>query len=414
MLLLTACIPAHEDLAAIQSERLPQTASVLSAFDDAQQLEPYTDHWSSNWDYPVAKQTVANRLGMYLGILKAAVKEHPDNEELLLLTALVAHYAYNVDADNAQDLVLQSLIEAAKLRPSDIRPEWFRADFLCQTDDPVPGANAFLALEATHQRQDLPAGFWDDYLACALVTNMPAHVLRAADNLAEIHAASNHLRTSYTNLARERFVSVDPSKTYDAKQAWYSTPAGSDWDFTSTACGLRFRVRANWRTDRLEVQEGVCAVVFSTGPYKAQSGPLSPEIFIIVRRPEDQETLADFLRRFTQKGTFKSATPLHCPSTACLAMNGFQPGVYGKDGDSLPRVVALEQDQPQYPGLLFESPEGPPTSPSTSGVQYFRPDQTLQRMPGKLYYLIGLDTASSIEPQAVRDFEFFLQHVQVE
>lgn len=385
MILLSACAPAHADLSAIHTQGLPQTASVMSAFDNAQQLESYTDHWVANWSYPIPKQAAAEHLGMDLGILKAAVKEHPDNEELLLLTALVAHYAYNVDAGDVYDLVLQSLTEAAKLRPSDIRPEWFRADFICQTDSPVPGANAFLALEAAHRRQDLPAAFWDNYMACTLVTNMPAHVLRAADNLAEMNAASNDLRTFYTKLARNSFVSVDPKKNYDAKEAWYSTSAASDWDFTSTACGLRLRVPSTWRVDRLELDKDICAAVFSTGPYSAPGGLLSPEIVIIVRRPVNQETLADFLHRFTQKGTFRTVQPLYCPASACLAADGFESGIYGKDGDSLPRVIAFERDQPQYPGLLFESPQAPPASPSTSGTQFSRPNQTLGRIPGKLY-----------------------------
>lgn len=411
--LLATAIPAHADLAAIHRDKLPQTASVLSALTDAQQLEPYTDHWSANWNYPLPEKTVAARLGKDLTALTAEASKHPHNEELFLLTALVAHYAYNVDT-GAYDTVIQSLIEASKLAPDDLRPEWFRADFLCQTEDPILGANAFLALEATHHSQDLPAAFWDNYLACALVTNMPAHALRAADKLAEAKAQPSHLRTFYTNLAHKRFVPVDLSKTYDAKEAWYSTPDDSGWDFTSTACGLRFRIPAEWKIDRMEIQKGICDAVFSTGPYIAPQGPLSPEIVILVRTPEGRETLNDFLHRFTEKGTYRKVEPSHCPAVSCLAVDGLQPNVYGKDGDSLPRVVVFERSQPPYPGLIFESPEAPPRSQSGSGVKYFRPDETLQRMPGKLYYVVGLDTASSIEPNAVKDFEYFLRHLTVE
>ncbi len=43
-----------------------------------------------------------------------------------------------------------------------------------------------------------------------------------------------------------------------------------------------------------------------------------------------------------------------------------------------------------------------------------RPSQVQQRIPGKLYYVVSLDTASSIEAPAVKDFEFFLQNLTVE
>jgi hypothetical protein len=35
-------------------------------------------------------------------------------------------------------------------------------------------------------------------------------------------------------------------------------------------------------------------------------------------------------------------------------------------------------------------------------------------MPGKLYYLVMLDTAASIEEPAMKDFDFFLENLTVE
>lgn len=414
-LLLAAALPARGDLAAIHREKLPQTPPVLSALDDAQNLEPYTDRWTSNWNYPVPKPEAAARLGKDLETLTAAVQQSPDNEELLLLAALVGHYAYNVDVggDHAYDSVVQSLMAATHLAPSDIRPDWFRADFLCQTDNPAPGAKIFLSLEAAHPWQDLPTAFWDNYLACALVTNMPAHALRAVDHLKALNAPPSELRDDYAGMAERRFAPVDPGKTYTDKEAWYGGQTGSEVELTATACGLRLRVKENWMLDSLGIDKGVCTATFVTGPYKAPSGPLSPELIVIVREPDGQETLADFLHRFTTKGTFAPIPAPTCPAGTCLSMKGLQQGRYGKDGDSVPRVIAFAADAPAYPGLAFETPEAPPSS-SDKGVQYYRPSQVLQRMPGKLYYLVGLDTASSIESNAAVDYEWFLQHVRVE
>ena len=40
------------DIAAIRANALPQETAVLSALDDAKQLEPYSWSWTMNWDYP--------------------------------------------------------------------------------------------------------------------------------------------------------------------------------------------------------------------------------------------------------------------------------------------------------------------------------------------------------------------------
>jgi hypothetical protein len=64
--------------------------------------------------------------------------------------------------------------------------------------------------------------------------------------------------------------------------------------------------------------------------------------------------------------------------------------------------------------LLFESPSGPPKPDASGGLKYYRPNQTKQRIPGKLYYLVLLDVAASIEEPALKDYEFFLQNLTVE
>lgn len=412
-LLTLACTVAQAQLSAIHRDQLPQTTAVSAAVLDAAQLEPYTDRWSPEWKFPVTKQQAAARLGLDLSVLRTAAKEDPNNEELLLLTALVAHYAYNVDVDGSDGATLENIANAEKLRPGDLRPAWFRADFLCQTDKPVQGADGFLAVEAAHPWKDLPASFWVDYEHCAAVTNMPAHLLRAADYLAHLSPDASEDQKFYVQLGRSRFSPVDMKKTYDAKDAWYGNNAGADTDITSTACGVRLRAHGTWPVDRVDLEKGTCAAVFSTGPYPAPRGPLAPEIVIIVRQPLPGETLTDFLSRFTTKGTFQPASGLPCPAAKCIEVTGAEPRDYGTDGDSHPHVIAFERDEPDFPGLLFEAPMGPPTKESEQ-VQYFRPTQVLHRMPGKLYYLIALDTASSIEPQAVADFQFFLQNIKVE
>ena len=132
------------DIAAIRANALPQETAVLSALDDAKQLEPYSRSWTMNWDYPVAKDEVAARLSKDLGFLTRASKNHRENAELLLLTGLVARYAYNVDVDGSYGAAMNALGQAEKLAPGDFRAPWFRASLECQTTQPKAGGDEFL------------------------------------------------------------------------------------------------------------------------------------------------------------------------------------------------------------------------------------------------------------------------------
>jgi hypothetical protein len=309
---------------------------------------------------------------------------------------------------------LAALETAARLAPVDVRGPWFHAAFLCETLKSHDGAEEFLAIEENHKWDELSAAFWDDYMDCASVTDMPEHALRAAEYLNKLHSPVSKRRSALVDIAQKRFNRFDPAKDYEPKDVWVEGAAGTDPTFTSTACGLRLQVRQEWRIERLAVMQGSCVAIFATGPYKGSASSLAPNVLVMVQRPENGETLEEYSKRFLTKGTFAPFTPVRCPAQRCIAMEGAQAGMYGKDGDGHPLTVFFERDEPEFPGLILESPILPPSLGPNKAPQYYRPNQMVYRIPGKLYYLVTLDAASSIEGPAAKDFEFFLEHLTVE
>lgn len=406
---------AFADAAAIQANRLPQEPTVLAALDDARQIEPYSRSWTNNWQYEIPKDQVAARLSKDLAFLSLAVKDHPDNVELLLLTGLVAHYAYNVDVSDGAEISIKMLAQAQKLAPTDVRAPWFHASLICQFSQPKAGGEEFLAIEASHPWDQLPAAFWDDYVECASVTDMPAHALRAAEHLEELHAPNSEMRSFLAKTAQNRFDSFDPKKQYEPKDVWQAAKAGDNTEFTSTMCGVRLRAHGDWEVDQIgAAMGGGCLLGFSTGPYQGTVRKLRPTILLLVKQPEGNETFQDFVKRFTKDGGFQPFAPARCPAAGCVALKGVEPGIYKGDGDGHGRIVLFERDQPEYPGLLFESPWQIPQQSGKEGMHYYAPGQIQQRIPGKLYYLVVLDTAASIEEPAVKDLDFFLQNLTAE
>lgn len=403
----------HADIAAIQADRLPQETAVLAALDDAREMEPYSHVWLPEWNFPLSKQDVTKHLSKDLDSLIHALKKHPENEELALLTGLVARYGYNVDVKGSPDAALSALSQAETIDANDVRAPWFHATFLCETLQPAEGEHEFLSLEANHPWDQLPAAFWIDYMECASHTNMPAHVLRAADHLEKLHGAATPLSNTYLNKARKRFEPFDPKK-YDPTKTWQGDAEGSNTPITSTRCGLRLQVGKNWVVDALDMVDGACVASFKTGPYEAAKGSLSPEIMILVQQPLENETLAEFSKKFLTKGTYGPNTPTRCPADHCASLKGERPGVYGENGDGHPRAVVFERGEPAFPGLIFEAPSDDPKPNKPGPFKFPQPDQIQRRTPGKLYYVALLDTASSTEEPALKDFDFFLENLTVE
>lgn len=405
---------ALADLASIHAAALPQETSVLGALDDARQLEPYVSTWTNTWNFPVTKDEATRRIEKDLGFLSVAFEKHPENAELAILTGVIAHFAYNLDISSSHEKAIAAFDVARKLAPSDIRGTWFHANLLCQTKENKTGAQEFLDVEAAHSWDQLPAAFWGDYMYCASVTNMPAHVLRAASYLDKLHAPPSQMRTFLADNARKRFDIFDPARKYDTKDVWQAIDSGEDTQFTSTLCGVRFTIPGKWTPNQLALSNGSCVAFFSTGPYKATTRDLRPSVMLMVQRAAPSETLNDYLKKFTQKGRFVPFIPSRCPSDPCVAMSGIQPGMYKADGDGHAHLLAFERDQPAFPALIFESPFALPKTSSAEGLQAFRPAQTQQRIPGKLFYLVLVDMAASIETPAMSDYDLFLKNLTVD
>ena len=195
---------------------------------------------------------------------------------------------------------------------------------------------------------------------------------------------------------------------------WSGERVGDDDLFTSTLCGARLRTHGDWEVHNLELNNGSCLANFGTGPYRGTAHDLHPSVMLMVQQPKEGESLEEYAKKFQNDGTFMPDSTLHCPVPRCISLKGVQPKMYKKDGDGHGRLVIFERDEPEFPGLIFESPEGSPKPDSGGGLKYYRPSQVQQRIPGKLYYLVLLDTAASIEEPALKDFDFFLQNLTVE
>lgn len=405
------------DIAAIHADRLPQEVTVLAALDDVKQLEPYCLYWTAPalWQFDIPRQQVTDRLSKDLGFLMQAAKAHPENAELALLAGLVANYAHNLEMGRAYDTATEMLSVAAKLEPGDLRVGWFQSTLHCQSTEIEEGIKGFLALEANGARDRWPPAFWDDYMECALLSGMPEHVLRATSYLESAKALLSSRGKDYVEIARKRIEPFDPNKDYAPSAVWIGPEPVSNIEvLTGASLGVQVKVHSDWEKEGFQLKGDKGTSLFCSGPYAAKKGTLRPCILLLVKQAKPGQTLEEFSASFGRDGTFVPYAPLRCPAAKCIAEKGVQPGMYHENGDGHGRIVFFEREQPEFPGLIFESPSSLPHQDGKVGPETFRFAQTQQRMPGKLYYLVMLDTAVSIEEPAMKDFDFFLQNLTVE
>ena len=407
---------ASAQLHEIDSAKLPQDAAVQATYARLARYERYGQSWTKQWTYDVAKDDVVSMFTLSLATLTDADKKAPGNHELQLLGALVAHFAYNVDVESAYDAEANFLKEAEVSGPSDFRINWFFGMQQCQALEGAKGMALLLAIEGGTPADKLPVDFWDDYVTCATVTKMPAHSLRAISRAEHMGAQAQGFEVM-KGMNERSFKASDVGSTYRAHDAWTADGGKGDVDFTSYLCGVSFAAHANWGVDIRDVGKGTCVAIFQPPEYPAKVGKSSPSVMMMSQPAGPGETLNDFVQKFL-KGKYASAVAtagLHCPATACVAYEILNKDMYAKEGGAHLMVEAFERDMPEFDGLIFERPLSPPMAGQKQNeTVYFHPDEEFHRLPGKVYYVVLLDSNVSIFEASKQDYDFFLKSMRVE
>lgn len=401
-------------LGQIDPAKLPKDQQIQTAFSNVRPIEFMAHNWSSKWGYDMPKTQVASLLNSSLRDLRSSVAA-PQNEELLLLTGIVAHLAYNVDVDDTYEVAVQSFEKATKLAPADYRPEWFLASHRCQSNELKTGMEQMLAVEGRKPWRELPVEFWDDYINCSSMASMPAHTLRAIDHAVHLGEDSASYKSA-TEMAQNHYKSSDANSTFPARDAWQAIQGEQDVQFTSPLCGLGFSAHSDWHLDISDVAKGTCVSMIETGPYPSKLGQGTPTILVLSRIAKTEERLDDFVRSFLKKyPSARSFQASSCPSDKCVAFEIVTDTMYQSEGGGHLLVVGFAEQAPDFPGLLFERPDPPPKTNSTGqDVTYYRPTEKLHRLPGTLYTVVELDSNASIFDKAAEDFRYVLKSIQLD
>jgi len=396
----------------IDRSKLPQDGAVQSAYSDLVPIDQFARTYEAKWRFPVPKDQVASRFLLALHTLENAQKQAPTNKELQLFTGLVAHLAYNLDIEEAYDPAMKLLQPLAN---EDFRAAWFLGIHQCQSNNAGGGMQQLLRVETSST--SLPGAFWQDYANCASVTSMPVHAVRAYDNAK--HAADGTANDAQLEqIARNRIQKSDPTASYPAKQAWYAQQTGDRVRFTSNVCGESFTTKATSPVNINDVSKGSCVVTVTSEKYPTRDGSATATLLVLTQTPGEAESLEAYSQRMLKNPRYIGKTPLTgipCPVATCLAYEIITDKLYKSEGGAHLLAVFFQSEQPDYPGLRFETPQPLPKSPGGSGEPtFYHPEETLQRFDGPLYTFVALDANQDIYPHARAEFDSLLESLVID
>jgi hypothetical protein len=405
------CTPALSQIRQIDPSKIPQNSSIQAAYNDLLPIDQYARSYEATWHFPISKGDVVSRFEMDLRVLQNAQLLNPDNEELRVLTGLAAHLAYNLDIEDAYDPPFKLL---QPLATDDFRAAWFLGIHQCQSNNPVGGMQRLLSVEAS--TPNLPGAFWLDYANCASVANMPVHAIRAYD-LARKAGDGTTVDEQMEKTVRDRLVPSSITSVYPIKQSWSQFRIVGGTRYTSNICGQAFSAKPHLHLSISDVTHGTCPITIDTEPYPSRYGPSSASLLLLTQVARPGESLDAFANRILEsfsQGKVKKrdysnqtgAAGIICPVRHCLTYESVTDKLYKNEGGAHLLAVFFQSDQPEYPGLIFETPQPLPKNSQTSHQPAFFPtDEIMQRYSGTLYTFITLDSNQDIYPRARADFD---------
>ncbi len=411
---LLSSVTTSAQLAEIDRAKLPQDQRTQAAYSNLASVEPLARNWSPDWTSSIPKPQVVSTVSASVADFRAVQSSAPDNAELLLATGLAAHYAYNLDVETDYEIAEQSLKRAGQLSPTDFRADWFLGMHYCQATEQKKGMEMLLAIEDKTPAGKLPVDFWDDYITCALVSNLPAHTLRAI-NRAESLGAPASKYASFAAIVQKRYTSTDVNSTYASRDVWRAEHNDNDIRFQSALCGVAFTARPDWRVDLADFTNGNCLATIEMGPYTGTTGKGTPSMLLLTRSPKPEEDLKGFVRSFLKKYPLaKEITAASCPATDCVEFEIVTDAIYKGGGGGHMLAIGFAAKPPEFPGLLFEQIDPPPSATTGEAGAYYRVSRVLTRLPGTLYTLVILDSNAQIFEPASADFQFLLKSIQLD
>jgi tetratricopeptide (TPR) repeat protein len=362
----------------------------------------YFDHWTPQWNYPVSKDSLIRELKSDYGIFTALKSPSVD---LCLLQGEVAHYLYNLDEQDYFENAVHFYEWAIRMAPDDYRGYWFLGNHYALSN---VLDSAFQFFEKA--RVILPGGqsvdFWNEYGYAMAVAGMPTHSLFAMDKARALAKAPSFLETQLKATIEKQLTLLDPGKEYESKELW--TASGKQKvSFVSRPLGMKILLDSSWNLQFNDYSNYRGAVIIKPPVVKGKKGnEIGYTIAVIIKVAQKGEKLQDFMAKMLPPQATKYAFTL--PYKNALSYEIRDKKMYPDWGGEHSHMIGVEQDAPSYPGFALEEPLKMPAD-SDGQIHYFQPNEQKSRFPGRIFYVVLLDSCEDIYPEAWQVFSIFFK-----
>ena len=326
----------------------------------------------------------------------------PENQEYLLLKAMVSEYLYNLDAPEYFQKTVDNYMAVESLEARDYRYKWMLGLFYASAAKPFDSIKQFDFVLSKIPKEYLHPDFFCDYAYALCLANMPENALLNYEFYFELTGTDPASNGLYNSIKKDLLDGPELLEPEFDDFFRYSLREDSE-GFFSRFYGCYLAVSRDWRMEPF-VSDNRTAVVSFTPPkvWHISGAEISYTILCMseLDNPSSWESI-------------KAKMPN--PQRVDLGLPGnyevyeiSDENIYQHMGGGRGYYAFIEREYSADGALELEAPVRYEFGDSSSQVKYLiLPDEYL-RYPGKIYHLVLLDTCGFIFSESKEVYIKFL------
>lgn len=383
---------------------------------DIAKLEPMVEKRTPTWNYNVPKEVIEKKLIAYYQELDNYTSKYPDNLELALFKGLVAHYAYNLDLKEYNQLAINSFQQAAAIDPTDYRANWYWGVHLVESNDIKEGMRKLLSVNNNEPNpKKLPFTYWEDFAYCSLIASMPSHVLLGIEQAKQTKTKkSKEILDTLTQYATAQLKEPPRDTPLEPEQIWTGFQDTDILKYRNRMFGFSLQIPESWLTRTTGYQNNSAAIFIKPPTKNGLTGSVSSTILCLAHQAQPGESITDFTSKILDPRYYFEEVQSNLDWDGVKAFQGKADELYPNEGGAYNYLIAFSRNKPKQTGILLEFPVVIDKSDTETGVSYYQSQAEYTRLPGEIYYLMVLDTTESVFQESKEEFDLILRNLIVE
>jgi len=374
------------------------------------------NHWVHDWGYNIPKSKVIDTLTFLYNELE---KLPGKNIEAELLSGDIAHYLYNMEVEDYYQKAVDHYLRAKALAPTDYRVYWFLGNHYALSASQALSIQTYQTAMKYLPQPSAHELFWADYSVACADANMPATARYAAHQSSIVAGKMTYIEEQILGVTKVTLKSPPADTTFEAKDLWsVNGKEGNKLLFCNRFLGARMAIDSTWKVDVAGYQNHIGYIYLGPHMATAKNGKqIGYTILVLMKIPDAGETLQQFLDDFTSKTkSSKNKKPVSLSVGKIKNALGYEmqdPDIYPEIGGGHMYALAIERSQPEFPGMALEAPLELPKEVKNE-VSYYTAPVKYNRVKGKIYYYILLDSCEFIHDESLSVFMDFLNGLTIE